>query len=72
MCLIRGESEKATPTLYCSIASSKARMAMLGRLQKLRSLMKSTRYVNEPLSAYIVPTDDQHQVSINDSNDCIA
>jgi len=31
-------------------------------LKKLRGLMKNKAYVQEPLSAYIVPSGDAHQV----------
>ena len=31
-------------------------------LKCLRAAMRSSKYVSEPLSAYIVPTDDAHQV----------
>lgn len=31
------------------------------RLQKLRALMKNTKYVSEALQAYIIPSDDAHQ-----------
>jgi len=34
------------------------------RLQKLRSLMKNTKYVSEPLQAYIIPSEDAHQVCL--------
>jgi len=35
---------------------------MSNRLQKLRSLMKNVKYVSEPLQAYIIPSEDAHQV----------
>lgn len=31
-------------------------------LEKLRALMKNTKYVQEPIQAYIVPSEDRHQV----------
>ncbi len=31
-------------------------------LQRLRGLMKNKRYVTEQLHAYIIPSDDMHQV----------
>jgi hypothetical protein len=34
------------------------------RLQKLRSLMKNAKYVSEPLQAYIIPSEDAHQVCL--------
>ena len=47
-------------------------MATSVRLQKLRALMKSNRFVNETLAAYVIPTDDQHQViSINSMCVCM-
>ena len=36
-------------------------------LQRLRSLMKNSHHVSESVHAYIIPTDDAHQVSLNDS-----
>jgi Xaa-Pro aminopeptidase len=30
-------------------------------LERLRSVMRSSKYVSEPLTAYIIPTDDAHQ-----------
>ena len=32
-------------------------------LESLRAAMRSNKYVSEPLSAYIIPTDDAHQVT---------
>ena len=32
-------------------------------LERLRAVMRSSKYVSEPLTAYIIPTDDAHQVS---------
>lgn len=32
-------------------------------LKRLRAAMRSSKYVSEPLTAYIIPTDDAHQVS---------
>lgn len=31
-------------------------------LEKLRALMKSNKFVQEPIQAYIVPSEDRHQV----------
>ena len=33
-------------------------------LERLRSVMRSSKYVSEPLTAYVIPTDDAHQVSL--------
>jgi Xaa-Pro aminopeptidase len=30
-------------------------------LERLRSVMRSSKYVSEPLTAYVIPTDDAHQ-----------
>lgn len=38
-------------------------MESSGRLAALRGCMGNKRYVKEPLSAYIILTDDAHQVS---------
>ena len=40
-----------------------AAMASGERLAQLRACMKNERHVKEPLAAYIVLTDDAHQVS---------
>lgn len=37
-------------------------MATATRLQQLRGLMCSGKYCSDTLSAYVIPTDDQHQV----------
>lgn len=31
-------------------------------LERLRAAMRSSKYVSEPLTGYIIPTDDAHQV----------
>jgi hypothetical protein len=38
------------------------------RLQKLRSLMKNAKYVSEPLQAYVIPSEDAHQVCLIRNN----
>ena len=40
-------------------------MANSKRLGELRALMRNERQVKEPLTAYIVLTDDAHQVSVH-------
>ena len=32
-------------------------------LERLRAAMRSSKYVSELLTAYVVPTDDAHQVT---------
>ena len=36
-----------------------------GILKQLRALLKNTQYVSEPLNAYIVLSEDVHQVSLD-------
>lgn len=39
-------------------------MAPTENLQKLRALFKDTNYVQEPIQAYFIPSEDPHQVII--------
>ena len=40
-------------------------------LERLRACMNNEHIVSEPLSAYIIPTDDAHQVSGRSIVTCI-
>lgn len=37
-------------------------------LEKLRAFMKNNKYVQEPIQAYIVPSEDRHQVKLSNQN----
>ena len=52
----------ALPPVYLSLDAAMSPKITVELLRQLRQAMRNTKYIAEPIQAYIVPSGDAHQV----------